>query len=183
MPQKKTLAGLGNDRDEAFPFWDHSLSELQAEAQKVVSWLESHYVKTRASLNFVVWDIATILAQLQNKVMLDSQSLLLNGEHFAVQHYNRNSTFGLSGNYSFSNFKSKLEMQWAILRITTMSGKWMHVVSAWGPGTHYKSWVYTKISIGKLRERGVTRINDYLLYSDCAMFFSKCWLTSWVSGT
>jgi hypothetical protein len=29
-------------------------------------------------------DIATILSQSQNKVMLDSQSLLLNGEHFAV---------------------------------------------------------------------------------------------------
>lgn len=22
IPQKKTLAGLGKDRDEAFPFWD-----------------------------------------------------------------------------------------------------------------------------------------------------------------
>jgi hypothetical protein len=22
IPQKKTLAGVGNDRDEAFPFWD-----------------------------------------------------------------------------------------------------------------------------------------------------------------
>ncbi|PPQ76623.1 hypothetical protein CVT24_011327, partial [Panaeolus cyanescens] len=26
IPQKKTLAGLGKDRDEAFPFWDHLFS-------------------------------------------------------------------------------------------------------------------------------------------------------------
>jgi len=26
IPQKKTLAGLGKDRDEAFPFWDHIFS-------------------------------------------------------------------------------------------------------------------------------------------------------------
>lgn len=28
IPQKKTLAGLGKDRDEAFPFWDQSVSGL-----------------------------------------------------------------------------------------------------------------------------------------------------------
>ena len=39
-------------------------------------------------------DIATILSQSQNKVMLDSQSLLLNGEHFAVNII----TFFLFGN-------------------------------------------------------------------------------------
>ena len=58
--------------------------------------------------------------------MLDSQSLLFNGKHFAVQHYHRNSTFFFSGNAvagkeandllqevndSFSNLKSNLEMQ------------------------------------------------------------------------
>jgi len=25
IPQKRTLAGLGKDRDEAFPFWDQSV--------------------------------------------------------------------------------------------------------------------------------------------------------------
>ena len=26
IPQKRTLAGVGKDRDEAFPFWDHLFS-------------------------------------------------------------------------------------------------------------------------------------------------------------
>jgi len=39
-------------------------------------------------------DIATILSQSQNKVMLDSQSLLLNGEHLGSS-YNQNLTFCL----------------------------------------------------------------------------------------
>lgn len=26
IPQKRTLSGLGKDRDEAFPFWDQSVS-------------------------------------------------------------------------------------------------------------------------------------------------------------
>ena len=49
-------------------------------------------------MNFVVWKLLATLLQSQNKVMLDSQSLLLNGEHFAVQHYNQNFTFFHCGN-------------------------------------------------------------------------------------
>jgi hypothetical protein len=29
IPQKRTLAGVGKDRDEAFPFWDQSVSFFQ----------------------------------------------------------------------------------------------------------------------------------------------------------
>lgn len=34
-------------------------------------------------------EIAIILSQSQNKVMLDSESLLLNGEHFAINIYTK----------------------------------------------------------------------------------------------
>ncbi|KAF8229698.1 hypothetical protein L208DRAFT_156446 [Tricholoma matsutake] len=38
IPQKKTLAGLGKDRDEAFPFWDHLFSAAAKSIQlKVIS--------------------------------------------------------------------------------------------------------------------------------------------------
>ncbi|KAJ7366995.1 hypothetical protein DFH08DRAFT_836194 [Mycena albidolilacea] len=33
IPQKKTLAGLGKDRDEAFPFWDHLFSAASKSIQ------------------------------------------------------------------------------------------------------------------------------------------------------
>ncbi|KAF8158954.1 hypothetical protein K438DRAFT_1860668 [Mycena galopus ATCC 62051] len=37
IPQKKTLAGLGKDRDEAFPFWDHLFSAASKSIQIKIS--------------------------------------------------------------------------------------------------------------------------------------------------
>ncbi|KAJ7212006.1 hypothetical protein GGX14DRAFT_621256 [Mycena pura] len=37
IPQKKTLAGLGKDRDEAFPFWDHLFSAASKSIQINIS--------------------------------------------------------------------------------------------------------------------------------------------------
>ncbi|KAJ6585104.1 hypothetical protein B0H19DRAFT_924757, partial [Mycena capillaripes] len=37
IPQKKNLAGLGKDRDEAFPFWDHLFSAASKSIQVKIS--------------------------------------------------------------------------------------------------------------------------------------------------
>ncbi|THH20114.1 hypothetical protein EW146_g1216 [Bondarzewia mesenterica] len=37
IPQKKTLAGLGKDRDEAFPFWDHLFAAAASAIQVKIS--------------------------------------------------------------------------------------------------------------------------------------------------
>ncbi|KAJ7095780.1 hypothetical protein B0H15DRAFT_774427, partial [Mycena belliarum] len=37
IPQKKSLAGLGKDRDEAFPFWDHLFSAASKAIQIKIS--------------------------------------------------------------------------------------------------------------------------------------------------
>ncbi|KAF7314343.1 hypothetical protein MKEN_00906900 [Mycena kentingensis (nom. inval.)] len=37
IPQKKTLAGLGKDRDDAFPFWDHLFSAASKSIQIKIS--------------------------------------------------------------------------------------------------------------------------------------------------
>ncbi|KAJ6621905.1 hypothetical protein B0H10DRAFT_2016426, partial [Mycena sp. CBHHK59/15] len=37
VPQKKTLAGLGKERDEAFPFWDHLFSAASKSIQIKIS--------------------------------------------------------------------------------------------------------------------------------------------------
>ncbi|KAJ7288214.1 hypothetical protein C8J57DRAFT_509491 [Mycena rebaudengoi] len=37
IPQKKTLAGLGKERDEAFPFWDHLFSAASKSIQIKIS--------------------------------------------------------------------------------------------------------------------------------------------------
>ncbi|KAH8825192.1 hypothetical protein DL96DRAFT_1712213 [Flagelloscypha sp. PMI_526] len=46
IPQKRTLAGVGKDRDEAFPFWDHLFTAASKAIQIKVSSEEDSLVST-----------------------------------------------------------------------------------------------------------------------------------------
>ena len=204
IPQKKTLAGLGKDRDEA-----------QGEAQSADD------VKTRASLDFVVWKLlATSLQFCRNHkikscwthracfsmVSILQFNITIEIQHLVFLEIILSLILNLSWRCNGWFWATRI-LKYTVITFSRIVCVWyrtycspegnVHYCLRTRPDTnsehqifhhqpHYNSWVYTKISICKFRER-CPRINGmiqhYLLYSDCAIFFSNFWLTSWVSST